>query len=81
MMNVPTTRAPDGEPSTPVAELDDRARDLVSEHGRRGEGDLALDHVEVGVADAAGGDAHEHLAAARARDRDLLDLQRLTGRG
>ena len=62
-----------------LAQLDDRARDLVSEHGRRREGDLALDHVQIGVADAAGGDPDEDLAAPRLRDRDLLQLERRAG--
>ena len=51
----------------------------MAEHGRRREGHLALDHVQVGVADAARRDAHEHLAAARAGDGDLLQLERLPG--
>ena len=48
----------------------------MAQHGGRREGDLALDHVQVGVADTARRDADEHLAACAARDRDLLQAQR-----
>jgi hypothetical protein len=41
---------------------------------------LAVDDVEVGAADAAGGDAQEHLAGLRLGRRDVLQSQRLAGR-
>ena len=56
-------------------ELDDRAGDLVAEHGRGRERDLRLHDVQVGVADAAGVHLDEHLAVERRRNRDLLDVQ------
>ena len=51
----------------------DRAGDLVAEDGGGGKADLALHDVEVGVADAAGGDLHEHLALPWLWLRDVLD--------
>ena len=56
--------------------LDD-ACGLVAQDGRGGEGIVAIDEVQVAVADAAGDDAHEDLARDRLRDVDLLDRQRL----
>ena len=38
---------------------------------------LALDHVQVAVADAAGGGAYQHLAPPRIVDLDRLDRERL----
>ena len=59
------------------AHLDDGAGDLVPEHGGQGEGDGAADDVEVGVAQAAGGDLDEHLAGLGAGGADGLDLKAL----
>ena len=57
--------------------LDD-ARALVSEHGRRVARRIgARRGVEIGVADAAGDEADEHLTRPRLREIDLLDDERL----
>ena len=57
--------------------LDD-ARALVPEHRRRVARRVgARGRVEVGVADAAGLEAHEHLAGLRLGQVDLRDVQRL----
>ena len=61
-----------------VADALDHARALVAEHARRVAGRVgAGGGVQVGVADAAGDEAHEHLAGLRLREVDLLDDQRL----
>ena len=57
------------------ADLDDLAGDLVTEDRRQREGDGPADDVEVGVAQAAGGDLDEHLAGLGVRGADLLHLQ------
>ena len=55
--------------------LDD-ARALVTEHAReRGDGGAAVEHVQVGAADAGGRDPHEHLAGARLVDVDVLECR------
>src|SRR3989304_3896814 len=56
--------------------LDDGARDLVAEDSGQWEADLALDHVQVAVADAAGRDLDQDLALPRLRVGDLLAAQR-----
>ena len=48
----------------------------MPEHRRHRERDLALQHVQVGVADTAGGDPHEDLAAPRPRHGNPLDRER-----
>ena len=56
--------------------LDD-AGALVPEHHRHAAGaEVAVGEVEVGVAHAGGGDAHEQLAGARRLELDLLDGER-----
>ena len=60
-----------------LAEGVDDPRDLVSEHAGHGEGEVAAGDVEVGVADAAGGDADEDLAGRRGGAGDVLDPERL----
>ena len=52
--------------------LDDGAGHLVAQHGRRRVRQLALDHVQVGVADAAGRDLDQHLALSWLGLRDVL---------
>ncbi len=59
------------------ADLLDDPRDLVAEHARRRERDLALHHVQIGVAHAAPVHAHEHLAGERSRPGRSLDAERL----
>jgi len=51
----------------------------MAKHCRRGMGPQALDEMEVAMADAGGGRAHEHLVLARLVDLDFLDTPRLTG--
>ncbi len=41
------------------------ARALVAEHDGNGEGDRAVDHRQVAVAEPGCGDRHQHLAGAR----------------
>ena len=62
-MNEPITRSPTFMRVTSEPTLLDHARALVPEDLRpAGEG--AVDHREVGVAHAAGGDPHDHVAGA-----------------
>ena len=58
--------------------LDD-ARSLVAEHHRPAAGpEPAVRQMQVGVADARGGDAHEHLATPRRLQQHRLDAHRTT---
>ena len=60
-----------------LADALDDARALVPEHRRRVAGRVgAGGRVEVGVADAAGDEAHEHLARARLGQVDLVHDER-----
>ena len=60
-----------------VADALDNACALMPEHGRRVAGRVGAGRgVEVGVADAARDEAHEHLAGLRLRERHLLDDER-----
>jgi len=59
-----------------LAEPDDGPRHLVSEYARKWERDVSLLHVEVAVADAAGGHPDEDLARSRDRVAKLLDDER-----
>ena len=62
----------------PLADLLDHAGALVAEHRRGVAGRVrARRRVEVGVADAAGLEPHQHLARARLLELDLLHGQRL----
>ncbi len=66
------------ERETPSPTRLDDARALVPEHGRRVAGRIGPGgRVEVGVADAAGDEPHEHLAGARLGEVDLLHRERL----
>ena len=57
-----------------LADLLDHTRALVSQHGRRIPGRVGADsRIEVGVADAAGGKAHQHLTRPRPVELDVLD--------
>jgi hypothetical protein len=70
----------DGEPARSVAELRYLGDDLMpGDQGKLGIGELAVDHVEVGAAHAAGVDAGEQLALSRARIVELRFAQRLAG--
>ena len=60
-----------------VADPLDDAGALVPEHGRRVAGRIGAGRgVEVGVADAAGDEANEHLARLRLGELELLHLER-----
>ena len=61
-----------------VAHRLDDAGALVAEHERAIEREtaVAVDDMQVAVADAGGDGAHQHLAAPRLVDVDLLDGQR-----
>ena len=73
-----TTWSPGARPSTPSPTRLDDAGALVPEHGRRVAGRVgAGGRVHVGVADAAGDEADEHLAGLGARELDVLDDERL----
>ena len=54
----------------------DDPRALVAEHHRQVVRPHAVHDVEIGAADARGGDAHAHLARLRLAQLDLLDAQR-----
>src|SRR5439155_1009694 len=56
-------------------DLLDDAGDLVTEDTRERELDLALDDVQVRVADAAGGDFDQHLAGLGGRPGDLFERE------
>ncbi|GAV94500.1 cell envelope-related transcriptional attenuator [Actinomyces denticolens] len=72
---------PDGQAGVLIAgaHLDDGAGDLVTEDGGQGEGDGAADDVEIGVAQAAGGDLDEDLAGLGPGGAQGLDLEALGG--
>ena len=60
------------------ADLFDDAGGLVAEDGRataEGRAPLAVDEVEVGVADAAGRGADEHLGRLRVADLNVVDFE------
>ena len=63
---------------TSVADSLDHAGALVAEHERtiEREASESIDHVQVAVAHAGGDGAHQHLAAPRLVQIDLLDRQR-----
>src|SRR5262245_10029490 len=56
-------------------EFFDHARRLMTEHHRRRSWAVAVDHRQIGVAQAGGADLHQHLAVARRIELDLLDRQ------
>ena len=69
----------------PVARRDERhsradalhdAGALVAEHGGQGHRVPLVAHDEIGVADARGGDAHEHLVGAEIAELELLQRER-----
>ena len=62
-------------PDARADRLDD-PRALVPEHRRAPRLGGAVDRVEVGVADAARMQAHEHLARPRRRQLELVHLER-----
>ncbi len=63
----------------PAADVLDNAGPLVPEHGRRVAGGVSAGSgEEVGVADAAGNEANEHLAVPRLGEIELLNLERGT---
>lgn len=52
--------------------LDD-ARALVAEHDGDREGDRAVDHRQIAVAESGGGDGHQHLPGARVPYLQVVD--------
>ena len=72
-----TTWSPTFTVRTSVAHRLDHAGRLVAQHRRQRVLVGALDEMQVGVADAGGPGADQHLARAGPGDRDLLDLKRL----
>ena len=72
-----TTWSPGCDERDAVADALDDARALVPQHRRRVAGRVgARGGVEVGVADAARDQPHEHLAGLRLRQVELLHLER-----
>ena len=69
------TWSPTATRVTPGADRLDDPRPLVAEHGRAARLGRAVDRVEVGVADAARGEPHEHLARPGRRKLELLDVR------
>src|SRR5439155_6920792 len=55
----------------------DHTRTLVPEDRRQRHGQVAVDHVQVAVADAARPQAHEHLVGAWCAQGQQLDTDRL----
>ena len=51
----------------------DHARALVPEDHRHGEGDRAVDHGQIAVAQPGGGDGDQHLAGARVPYLQIVD--------
>src|SRR5690348_13976672 len=51
----------------------------MAEHGGRGKRVIAIDEVEVAMANAARNDAHQHFAILWFVDVDVFDEQRLLG--
>ena len=62
----------------PRADLGHDAGRLVAEHERQRLRQIAVDHVEVAVADPARRDADEHLPGLRRRQLDVEDLHGAT---
>ena len=52
---------------------------LVAEHRRQRQGQGALDRLEIGVAQAGGADAHQHIARRQRPDLEPLDGHRPIG--
>ena len=75
--NSVTTWSPTASERDAVADPLDDAGALVPEHGRRVAGRVgARGGVEIGVADAAGDEPHEHLAGSRLGQIDLAHDER-----
>jgi hypothetical protein len=67
-------------PADLCAHLFDDARPLVTENSRDGNmGPIALDHVPIRMANAAGDQTDQDLIRAGFREIKLLDLQRCFG--
>jgi hypothetical protein len=60
-----------------IADGDDDSRAFVAQDQRQRIGDGAVGRLQVTVANAAGGDAHRHLAMLRCCDFDLFNQNRL----
>ena len=61
-----------------VAELLDNADDLMAgNHGRLSRRQFAFDHVQIGAANAATIDAHQHFAFPRLRNGDIGEFERI----
>ena len=76
VIHVQTTRSPGATAADLGADLLDDAGALVAQDDRRLDRRVALPEEQVGVAQPAGADAHQRLARAQRRRRDLLDAQR-----
>ena len=75
--NSVTTWSPTATDVDARADRLDDAGALVAEHRRRVPGGIdTRRRVQVGVADAAGDEAHQHLARLRLGQLELLDLER-----
>ena len=74
-----TTWSPGASGGDALADPLDDARALVPEHRRRVAGGVGAGRrVQIGVADAAGDETHEHLARLGLGQVDLLHLERPT---
>ena len=62
-----------GRPARVIRRGSHNARPLVAENGTR-PGVALQHHVQIGAADAAGGDLHQHLVGAGLRTWDLVEL-------
>ena len=67
----------DGEIGHTLAERRDHARRLVSKRHRHGARPRAVDHRQVGMAQARGRDLHQNLPAAGGRELQLHHVERL----
>ena len=74
-----TTGSPTSTSVTPGPTSSDAAGALVAADHRVRDRQVAGDQVLVGVAQAARGELHEHLAGARSVELDLLDLPLAAG--
>ena len=53
-------------------------RPFVTQHDGQGIGQRSFDHLEIGVAQTAGVDAHQHVSGVQVTHLDGLDAQRTT---
>ena len=67
------TRSPTDKAGDVGAEFRDLAGGFVAEHRGEGHGERAFDRFQIGVAQAGGADAHQHVAGGERADVQCFD--------